>query len=134
MCRKKTCMQCNNALLDIILLWCSIKAHFHLTNHTSSFVFLDKTLSQSPIMLRTAAKYARPTKIQNQTRGLYHFMYSILRSPPIKYSIFITFCLILYVNNHKRLKDQDLNILERHKIARKGILWSCQVRYDTKMY
>lgn len=63
-------------ILYIILLWC--------LTYTSSFVFLDRTLSQSPIMLRTAAKYARPTKIQNQTSGLYHFMYSIFRSPPIK--------------------------------------------------
>lgn len=33
-------------------------------------------------MLRTAAKYAKPTKIQNQTSGLYHFLYSIILSPP----------------------------------------------------
>lgn len=49
---------------------------------TSSLVFLDSTRSQSPIMLRTAAKYAKPTRIQNHTSGLYHFMYSILRFPP----------------------------------------------------
>lgn len=50
--------------------------------HTSSLVFLERTLNQSPIMLRTAAKYAKPTKIQNQTSGLYHFLYSIILSPP----------------------------------------------------
>lgn len=33
-------------------------------------------------MLRTAAKYAKPTKIQNHTRGLYQFIYSILLFPP----------------------------------------------------
>lgn len=49
---------------------------------TSSLVFLDSTRSQSPIMLRTAAKYAKPTRIQNHTRGLYQFMYSILLFPP----------------------------------------------------
>lgn len=49
---------------------------------TSSLVFLDSTRSQSPIMLRTAAKYARPTRIQNHTKGLYHCMYSIFLFPP----------------------------------------------------
>lgn len=33
-------------------------------------------------MLRTAAKYTKPTRIQNHTRGLYQFMYSILLFPP----------------------------------------------------
>lgn len=51
-------------------------------NPTSSFVFLDNTRSQSPIMLSTAAKYAKPTKIQNHTKGLYQFIYSILLFPP----------------------------------------------------
>lgn len=49
---------------------------------TSSLVFLDSTRSQSPIMLRTAAKYARPTRIQNHTKGLYHCLYSIFQFPP----------------------------------------------------
>lgn len=37
---------------------------------TSSLVRLEMTLNQSPIILRIAAKYARPTRIQNHTTGL----------------------------------------------------------------
>lgn len=49
---------------------------------TSSFVFLDKTRSQSPIILRTAAKQARPTRIQNHTNGLYHSRQLMPAFPP----------------------------------------------------
>lgn len=36
----------------------------------SSLVFLEITRNQSPIILSTAAKYAKPTKIQKSTTGL----------------------------------------------------------------
>ena len=50
-------------------------------------------------MLSTAAKYAKPTKIQNHTRGLYQFIYSILLFPPEGPGEKAAMVKLLYRNN-----------------------------------